>query len=334
MPELPDLEELKIRLRAIRAKKIKFPMLAKSFFNANLENDIFYNQKARLAILNRGAKEVLKYKNPMPAEVAKEYLRVAGLKEYYNHIQFLRSNVQLYGVVGGEAYLINTDRTIVLKDNTGNETEYPRLLDIEERLEDGGLSMEEIAEILRLFDALEKFQVMDDYYYRIISLTAVLKPEFFGEDFISAHFDFICQYFRIRSFGLTNDIFMAFSSTELTNEKIFEVVESRRISDNLLLFNVLAGEEGYMIYRCENIRNKSDNNDTLRIEKVIPRNVNAIDRISIVFNIAQFYDLSPTLRNYENVKNTVLINLEKLSILQKQSYASYLTDINLLLSSY
>ena len=35
-----------------------------------------------------------------------------------------------------------------------------------------------------LTGAGQKFQVMDDYYYRIISLTAVLKPEFFGEDFI------------------------------------------------------------------------------------------------------------------------------------------------------
>ena len=331
---MPDVEELKARLRAIRAKKIKFPMLAKTFFNVDLQDDVFYNQKARLAILNRGAKEVLKYKNPMPAEEGKEYLRVAGLKEYYNHIQFLRSNVVLLGVVGGQAYLINSERPIILKNNnSGEEKEYSSLLVIEEVLEEPDWFTER-KEIVELFDALEKFQLMDDYYYRIISLTAVLKPEFFGNDFIAAHFDFVCQYFRIRSFGLTNDIFMAFSSTDLTNEKIFEVVESRRISGNLLLFNVIAGEEGYIIYRCENIRNKSGNNQRLNIEKLSVRDINPIDRISIVFNIAQFYDLSPTLRNYENVKNTVLINLEKLSILQKQSYASYLTDINLLLSGY
>jgi hypothetical protein len=309
-------------------------MLAKTFFNVDLQDDVFYHQKARLAILNRGAKEVLKYKNPIPAEEAKEYLRFAGLMQYFNHIQFLRSNVVLLGVVGGQAYLLNYERAIVLKDNNNNEEEYPSLMDIEWMLEDGGLVLEQIAQIVRLFDALEKFQVMDDFYYRIISLTAVLKPEFFGDDFISAHFDFVCQYFRIRSFGLTNDIFMSFGTTELTNEKIYEVVESRRIAGNLLLFNVISSEDGYIIYRCQNIRNKSDNNERLKIEKLNVRDISAIDRISVVFNLAQFYDLSPTLRNYENVKNTVIVNLEKLSILQKQSYASYLTDINLLLSGY
>ena len=345
-PNMPDLEELKIRLRTIKAKKIKFPMLAKTFFNAkigeySIETDIFYNEKARLALLNRGAKEVLKYKNPMPPEQAKEYFRAVGNLQYFNHIEFLKSNVQLYGIVGGMAYLINPERPIVLKDNNGNEIEYPSLMDIQERLEDGVLTdfernnfFEFLLQTIQLFEALEKFQVLDDFYYRIISLTAVLKPELFGSDYISAHFDFICQYFRIRSFGLTNDIFMAFSQTDLTNERIFERVESRIISGNLLLFNILAKEEGYIVYRCENIRNKSDNNDRLNIDKFNVRDLSLYDRISTVFNIAQFYDISPTLRNNENVRNTVMMNLEKISILQKQSYASYLTDINLLLSSY
>jgi hypothetical protein len=345
-PNMPDLEELKIRLRTIRAKKIKFPMLAKTFFNAkigeySIETEIFYNEKARLALLNRGAKEVLKYKNPMPAEQAKEYFRAVGNLQYFNHIEFLKSNVQLYGIVGGMAYLINPERPIVLKDNNGNEIEYPSLMEIQERLDDGVLTdfernnfFEFLLQTIQLFEALEKFQVLDDFYYRIISLTAVLKPELFGSDYISAHFDFICQYLRIRSFGLTNDIFMAFSQTDLTNERIFERVESRIIRGNLILFNILAKEEGYIVYRCENIRNKSNNNDRLNIDKLNVRDISLTDRIDIVFNIVQFYDISPTLRNNENVKNTVMMNLEKISILQKQSYASYLTDINLLLSSY
>jgi hypothetical protein len=164
-------------------------------------------------------------------------------------------------------------------------------------------------QILDLFDMLEKFQVRDDFYYRIISLTAVLKPELFGDDYISAHFDFVCQYFRIRSFGITNAIFMAWGVTDLTNEKIFEVVESRTISGNLLLFNVIASEEGYIIYKCANIRNKSGNNDRLIIEKLNVRGMSGSDIINIVFNLGNFYTLTPTLRNDEGVKNTVLQNL-------------------------
>jgi hypothetical protein len=332
MPEMPDVEELKVRLRKIRDKKMKFPMLAKTFFNVNLQDDLFYNFKARLAILNRGANEALKRKNPMPAEDVKEFLRKAGTREYYNHIQFLRSNVQLYGVVGGEAYLISPDIPIVLRDiNSGLELEFPRLLDIEESLE-GNLSFEELLQFVQLFDALDKFQVMDDYYYRIVSLTAVLKPEFFNDNFISEHLDFVCQYLRIRSFGLTDEIFMAFSSVELTNDILLQRVESKITSGNLLLYNVLSSDEGYIIYKCENIRNKINSYERLKITRMRLSEIEGIDRISFVFNLAQFYDLSPSLRDDENVKKTIISNLEKLSILQKQSYISYLTDINLLLT--
>jgi hypothetical protein len=51
----------------------------------------------------------------------------------------------------------------------------------------------------------------------------------------------------------------------------------------------------------------------------------------MVFNLASFYEFSPKLQNNTTAQKTSLENMEKLSILQKESYMNFISDIGLLL---
>ena len=54
-------------------------------------------------------------------------------------------------------------------------------------------------------------------------------------------------------------------------------------------------------------------------------------KIDIVYGLSQFYEFSTKLQNNTTAKKTSLENMQKLSILQKESYMSFITDIGLLL---
>jgi len=321
----PDIEELKARFRKIRAKKFKLPIMAKTLFNADLFNDLFYHEQARLAILNRGAKEVLNYKNPLPADEGKVYFSL----DYYSHVEFLRTNVVSFG----SAYLIDPTTKIIVYNAKIERIELPSLNDIEDFLENNP-TLTSISASLITFKFIEKYQQMDDYYYRILSLTCILKPEFFTQNYLKAHIDFICQYYRIRGFGIANDVFFGFNSAELTEERIFERIGSELILRNLIVYNIIANNEDYIVYKCKNIRVKLGSLDKLEISKMNLSEITPLARTSIMFNLANFYQMSVNLQKNEQLKNTTLRNIEKLSILQKESYVTYITDIKLLLTRY
>jgi hypothetical protein len=337
---MPDVDELKARLRKIRLHQFKLPMMAKSFFNADLNNLVFYRQQSRLALLNRVGKDVLKYKKPLSAEDAKKFLDFE--EKYYWHYDFLEDNVHYVDTIG---YQLNPDVQIKLKypytsqnsgsSGTSGSVVFPTLREIEDILDSPYLD----ATILQQFQieyilfVLEACIVDDNSFYRVLSLSAVFNPELFSDNFLKVHFDFICNYYKVKSLSLSNMQSVIFSNNILTKDAIFNWLG--RPSSELEIYNIYAEGDDYVIYFTKNLLSvgKSVNIIKLTLKEFMAQNYGEMGRIRIdmVFNLASFYEFSLKLQNNTTAQKTSLENMEKLSILQKESYMNFISDIGLLL---
>ena len=124
-----------------------------------------------------------------------------------------------------------------------------------------------------------------------------------------------------------------FSNNILTKDAIFNWLGQP--NSTLLIYNILAEGDDYIIYFTENLLSvgKPVKISKMTLQEFMSKNYGELGRmrIDIIFNLASFYEFSPKLQNNTTAKKTSLENMDKLSILQKESYMNFISDIGLLL---
>lgn len=321
-PRPVDIEEIKRKYRKIRTHTFKLPLFAKTFFNADLNSKLFYDEQAPLVLFNRAAKDVLNPKKNMTLEAATSVTDF-NLKWFSRHVPFLREYLHYVPDANGQmVYMINPQKRFEFPPETS-----------------GILSLEIIEQMLDMSDPdviqvaiptlllLEKIIVDDNFYYRILSLSAVLNPEYFSQNYLKTHLDFLRKYFYTKylTFCSQENIF---TDVEVTQSLIYDSASN---GNNLLVINAIGSDvfdEDYILYVCRNII--SITGEKLQIDRIYLKDASENDRAVIVKNLTAFYVYSMYLKSNSNAKKTVLGNMKKFGTLQGKSYENFLTNIQIL----
>ena len=203
-----------------------------------------------------------------------------------------------------------------------------------------------IAELVLNF--IEKQFVLDYQYYRILSLTPFIRPEFFSSNWIKPHLDYIFNYFRANELGFTNVPTAPFSTiagqltptqlpipSRLENDSLSSIM-----TQNLSLYNVLRQtiKDDYKIYVFEDLipirQNQANYNVKFKIISDEELSTGGQITEDIASSLMVFYQYSIVLRMSYDYKEIALFNLQKLSNLQMQSYETLLRDIDRQISIY
>ena len=346
-----DIDDLRLRLMVMKNKKFKFPLLAKTFFYANLDNDEFYIKKAKLAYLNSGAKAVNRHKSSISAEDGKKFFNL----NYNEHIAFLRRNVKEFGEGDSLHYKIDPDADIVVAALARGKTDFlpsiaPQIIALVEAgietqtinglegvinsFEEGGRTpIRIIKNVIRVIndvlDGLEGINSYDEYIYRIVSLSMVLDPEMFGDNYLLPHINYMLRYLSTRSISVINFSGAVFQKSELTSDELFSKVLPL-LSRNIDIITVIPDGNDYLVHATYDIINKPQNNSAARVHRYTLKEATSRMEMSIVlgYNISEFYNYFPTYKESPEIKNIVKKNMDYLSILQKESFSFFLTDIN------
>jgi hypothetical protein len=117
---------------------------------------------------------------------------------------------------------------------------------------------------------------------------------------------------------------------QLNEETLLLAISNLPSSENLNLYNIIRQQDDYIVYKCENIR-PNKNYDGLKITKLKLSDVYQHPEMmeAIQEDLRAFYKFSTELQNNNQNKNLTLVNLEKLSNLQKESYDSFVRDLDL-----
>jgi hypothetical protein len=262
-PQMPqiDVEEIKERFNRLKTHRFKLPTFAKIFFKAevdkiNYENTVFYKYKSRLVLYHRLAKNTLRYKNPMPILEAEGFLDISN--RFSEHYNFLSSNLKFEN----DGYFIkkNEQLKIFEKSNNSSGSVYNSAPSIQE-YEDLLNSDYDIVDLIYanvFLNNIEEVITMDNAYYRILSLSAFFNPEFFGDDWLQPHLDFIFRYYNQSVLGFSNLPNGAFSNILLDEEVIYNMMSGiYPEGKNMDVYNLIRDiDNDYTVYVCENIRSK------------------------------------------------------------------------------
>jgi hypothetical protein len=184
-------------------------------------------------------------------------------------------------------------------------------------------------------DFIENELVKDYQFYRILSLSAFIKPEYFDDRWLNAHCDYIFNYFRNNELGFSNLPGVAFSPNRIDNDVLYGMMKR-----NLNIYNVIRANttDEYKVYVFENMKTIDPSLPDSRVKFSI-KTINELSNGGKITDdlcreLTNFYQFSTTLRiDYAN-KESVLFNLQKLANLQKESYETLLRDIDLQIKIY
>jgi hypothetical protein len=179
---------------------------------------------------------------------------------------------------------------------------------------------------------MEEYIVRDNTYYRVLSLSAVFNPELFAKNFLKAHFDFLCSFYRVKSLSFTNIPSIIFSNNSIEQGYIYDWLANMQPT-TMFIYNIFSEGDDYLVYKTENLISIGGGNarkiNKMTLQEFMEQNI--MDIANICINLNQFYQFSPKLQNNKIVKKTTLENMQKLSNLQKESYTNFTKDILLLL---
>ena len=325
------IDDLLVRLGRIKTHKFKLPLFLKMFFNQNIEISKLLENKTNLILYNRLARNVLRYKNPMQINDADVYKSL--IIKYIPHISFVNNYVNF------------TD--FLLKQNSikNNFNEELSFLDIEQILENENPMEIVLAQLHIKF--LEDTILIDNAFYRILSLSAFMNPELYSNKYLNAHFEYMFRYYNTNNLAFTNlQNGAPYLNIKMTDEDLILALSSLKPLENLNLNNIIRQNDEYFVYKCDNIKlndKKIDNYITINGKrKINPEFFLKIKKLSlsdvyeypemmeaIQGDLIAFYKFSTELQNNNQNKNITLANLEKLGNLQQESYTSFLRDIDL-----
>ena len=297
-------------------------------------------------MLNRVAKDVLRYKSPMPVDEAEVFFDFES--KFVDHVDFLRMTAYIVS----EKYYIRPQSKLLIKQVTGvssvdgrpieQSVEVPSLDEIEEILNTNEDPRDPVLMgISGILTFLENKQADDDSYYRVLSLSAFYKPELFEKNWLKTHLDFMFSYYYEDNLGFSNLINPCFTGIPLDEDGLFSGLERLSLGENMNVYNLLRRYDDYIVYVCDNIRCKPSIVAPTKIYRMMLSDcftepTSLEDRLkkdeirrNVAFQIIFFYRYSIMLQNNYPNKETSLLNLQKLSNLQKESYSSYVRDVDL-----
>jgi hypothetical protein len=193
---------------------------------------------------------------------------------------------------------------------------------------------------------LEEFIVMDDAFYRMLSLSAFLNPELYSSDYLKPHLDYTFRYYNATTMAFTNlKNGEPYINLQLNDEELILAINNLPSSDNFNLYNIIRHQDDYIVYKCDNMRlNNKKIDNYISIDggrKMNPKFFVKINKLSlsdvyqnpemmeaIQGDLRAFYRFSPELQNNNQNKNLTLVNLEKLSNLQMESYSNFVLDLD------
>jgi hypothetical protein len=365
--QLPDYNQLLEKIEQLKVSKFKFPAIGKFLFGSELNAEsMFYKYQAPLALNNRLARVVFNKKRFMPDSDANKYKNF--VISYPNYLNFCINCLE-YQIDGfylpadkpftpamdldasmlssrfsGPKGLVDIINSEMMK--AAKELEPLSLNQIQEMLETamqrgdkpynlpiGRVNRGIVAQIY--LDFIENELVKDYQFYRILSLSAFIKPEYFDERWLNAHCDYIFNYFRNNELGFSNLPGVAFSPNRIDNDVLYGMMKR-----NLNIYNVIRANttDEYKVYVFENMKTIDPSLPDSRVKFSI-KTINELSNGGKITDdlcreLTNFYQFSTTLRiDYAN-KESVLFNLQKLANLQKESYETLLRDIDLQIKIY
>jgi len=365
--QLPDYSQLLEKIEQLKVSKFKFPAIGKFLFGSELNAEsMFYKYQAPLALNNRLARVVFNKKRFMPDSDANKYKNF--VISYPNYLNFCINCLE-YQIDGfylpadkpftpamdldasmlssrfsGPKGLVDIINSEMMK--AAKELEPLSLNQIQEMLETamqrgdkpynlpiGRVNRGIVAQIY--LDFIENELVKDYQFYRILSLSAFIKPEYFDERWLNAHCDYIFNYFRNNELGFSNLPGVAFSPNRIDNDVLYGMMKR-----NLNIYNVIRANttDEYKVYVFENMKTIDPSLPDSRVKFSI-KTINELSNGGKITDdlcreLTNFYQFSTTLRiDYAN-KESVLFNLQKLANLQKESYETLLRDIDLQIKIY
>jgi segregation and condensation protein B len=365
--QLPDYNQLLEKIEQLKVSKFKFPAIGKFLFGSELNAEsMFYKYQAPLALNNRLARVVFNKKRFMPDSDANKYKNF--VISYPNYLNFCINCLE-YQIDGfylpadkpftpamdldasmlssrfsGPKGLVDIINSEMMK--AAKELEPLSLNQIQEMLETamqrgdkpynlpiGRVNRGIVAQIY--LDFIENELVKDYQFYRILSLSAFIKPEYFDDRWLNAHCDYIFNYFRNNELGFSNLPGVAFSPNRIDNDVLYGMMKR-----NLNIYNVIRANttDEYKVYVFENMKTIDPSLPDSRVKFSI-KTINELSNGGKITDdlcreLTNFYQFSTTLRiDYAN-KESVLFNLQKLANLQKESYETLLRDIDLQIKIY
>jgi hypothetical protein len=294
--------------------KFKLPMFLNMFFNQDaveISKDI--ENKTNLILYNRLAKNVLKYKNPMKIEAANYYKSL--INKYISHIGFLNVGISF--------------NDFLLRRN-------PFVNQIEEFLDNEDITVGQL-----LVENLENSILMDNAFYRILSLSAFMNPELYSDKYLKSHLEYIFNYYDEKRLVFTNlQNGVPYINIIINDEDLILALQSIKSQENLNIYNIIRKKDDFSVYKCKNIRPRANYNpveitkndlfvDNKENEGYDAEMINCIQQ-----NLVLFYSFSTELQNNIKNKNITLANLQKLGNLQQESYLDFLRDIDLQTNTY
>ena len=365
--QLPDYNQLLEKIEQLKVSKFKFPAIGKFLFGSELNAEsMFYKYQAPLALNNRLARVVFNKKRFMPDSDANKYKNF--VISYPNYLNFCINCLE-YQIDGfylpadkpftpamdldasmlssrfsGPKGLVDIINSEMMK--AAKELEPLSLNQIQEMLETamqrgdkpynlpiGRVNRGIVAQIY--LDFIENELVKDYQFYRILSLSAFIKPEYFDKRWLNAHCDYIFNYFRNNELGFSNLPGVAFSPNRIDNDVLYGMMKR-----NLNIYNVIRANttDEYKVYVFENMKTIDPSLPDSRVKFSI-KTINELSNGGKITDdlcreLTNFYQFSTTLRiDYAN-KESVLFNLQKLANLQKESYETLLRDIDLQIKIY
>ena len=321
-----DLSEYLERLNLLKNRKFKLPALAKEMFFADLDpNNIFYKYQAPLVLHNRYAKSAFSKTKPMGDNELNDFSEF--VRDFPSFVLFCSDLLEYRN---GGYYIVSDQQFNII---VGMGTLEASLDDVESAIQSGDPQAVMVVEMVLEF--LENQFVLDYQYYRILSLTPFIKPEYFSDNWIKPHLDYVFNYFRASELGFCNIPTAPFNTSLLDNESLYTMM-----TQNLSVYNIVRATmaDDYKIYVFEDIKPIDQN---IPSSKVVSRiisdeELSNIEEITepMAASLMAFYQYSGTLRKSYDYKEITLKNLQKLSNLQMESYLTLLRDVDLQISIY
>jgi len=200
--------------------------------------------------------------------------------------------------------------------------------------------------ITQVVKKIENYMVLDKDFYRILSLSAFYKPELYSNNYLKVHLDYMYSFYGEIALGFTNlkeicftsiplgQIFQGGLYSKINEQLIQDKLAQISIRENMDVYTLIRDRtnEDYQVYKSKNIRYPTLMTQAPVVSERYRISSSNEETKNIVQNtIEDFYGYCLLLKNNSTNKKQTLVNLQILSILQKESYNDFIRCLDVLL---
>jgi DNA-binding protein len=211
-------------------------------------------------------------------------------------------------------------------------------------LDSGEIDEQNSIIIPQIIKKLENYIVLDKNFYRILSLSAFYNPELYSNEYLKVHLNYIYSFYGEITLAFSNlkdscfdslslgEIFKDGTNYKLNQQVIQDKLGQMRITENMDVYTLIRDRlnEDYQVYKSKNIR---CNTDEVPVEstRFLLSQVDDNTKYILQGTIEDFYGYCLQLKNNSTNKKQTLVNLQILSILQKESYKDFIRGLGTLI---